>query len=156
VVRPVAPIQERFDAQYIPEPMSGCWLWIGKIGNTGYGTIARHIGDKKWKTVYAHRVSYELHRSQIPADFEIDHKCHNRACVNPDHLEPVTATENNARAFVNERLRLTRREWCRRAHRLTPENIYTSPRGQRMCRQCQRLRQWSARGLLAEPLEMLR
>jgi hypothetical protein len=43
----------------------------------------------------AHRISWELHNSQIPEGMEIDHICHNRGCVNPSHLRLASRAENN-------------------------------------------------------------
>lgn len=69
---------------------NGCWIFRGYINTrNGYG----YIGRKP-----AHRVYYEKHVGAIPAGLEIDHKCRNRACVNPDHLEPVTHSENALRS----------------------------------------------------------
>ena len=43
----------------------------------------------------AHRLYYERqHHGPIPPDRQLDHLCRVPACVNPDHLEPVTAAEN--------------------------------------------------------------
>src|SRR5690606_41377855 len=47
---------------------------------------------------YAHRVAWELLMGPIPEGLTIDHLCHNKLCVNPDHLEPVTFGENASRA----------------------------------------------------------
>jgi len=67
----------------------GCWEWLGsKVkghGRTGVEGV----------TVYAHRYSWELVNDPIPEGMEIDHKCHNRGCVNPDHLRVVTPKQNN-------------------------------------------------------------
>lgn len=46
------------------------------------------------KRVRAHRVYYERKYGPIPHGLEPDHLCGIKACVNPDHIEPVTHTEN--------------------------------------------------------------
>ena len=55
----------------------------------GYGL--KRDGDKM---VTAHRYVYEKEVGQIPLGLELDHKCKNRSCVNPTHLEPVSHAEN--------------------------------------------------------------
>ena len=42
----------------------------------------------------AHRYYYEKLRGPIPEGMQIDHLCRLPACVNPDHLEVVTPTQN--------------------------------------------------------------
>lgn len=71
---------------------SGCWLWTGSTAN-GYGQA--RVGGK---TVRAHRASYELLVGPIPEGLTLDHLCHVKNCVRPEHLEPVTAAENTRRA----------------------------------------------------------
>jgi hypothetical protein len=67
-----------------------CWIWkLAKTYN-GYGIEWDHTGKK----VRAHRRYYEAKNGPIPVDLQLDHLCRIRACVNPDHLEPVTAAEN--------------------------------------------------------------
>jgi hypothetical protein len=84
------PLSDRFFDKIVPEPTSGCWLWEGALTSVGYGHISVRTGEQ----VLAHRVSLALHGVEVPSDMEVDHLCMNRPCVNPDHLEVVTSTEN--------------------------------------------------------------
>lgn len=102
-----ASMEKRFHSQYAPEPNSGCWLWLGSL-SSGYGKFT--VGKER----QAHRVSYVLHVGPIPEGLEIDHLCRTRQCVNPDHLEAVTAAENNRRAAAAKKLGLLR--WPRGIH----------------------------------------
>jgi hypothetical protein len=73
-----------------------CWNWKrGNSGNGrggGYGRMS--LGGQ---TVAAHRVAYTLWHGYIPSKKQIDHRCKNRACCNPEHLELVTYKENQRR-----------------------------------------------------------
>lgn len=83
-------VLDRLLARISPEPMSGCWLWIGCTNPQGYGQI--RIAKRVLRL--AHCVSYELHIGPIGDGLELDHLCRVRCCVNPQHLEPVTHLEN--------------------------------------------------------------
>jgi len=69
-----------------------CWIWTaGKIAG-GYGSFALNHG-----TVYTHRYSYEQGTGMFWgwfADGEVDHRCHNFACVNPHHLRAASHKQN--------------------------------------------------------------
>lgn len=87
----------RFDTLSMPEPMSGCTLWLGSTTERGYG---RFTVDSQRRGLAAHRVAYELFVGPIPAGLELDHTCRTPQCVNPNHLEPVTHAVNCRRAAV--------------------------------------------------------
>ena len=89
------PLRERIAAKVKQDPETGCLAWQGLLGLTGgYGRISVANRD-----VYVHRAAWELENGPVPEGFELDHLCRNRACVNLEHLEPVTHRENVVRRF---------------------------------------------------------
>lgn len=126
-------IIERFEEKYIPEPNSGCWLWVGAISDNRYGSF--------WdgtRNVKAHRFIYEFLNG--PLIFEaLDHKCKNTLCVNPIHLEDVTHKINCQRR--NEELR--EKIFCNNNHDLRLHGAFRNKGdriGQRYCKECNRER----------------
>ncbi len=97
-------LRERFDAKWIPEPFSGCWLWTACINKHGYGNIGLGRKVDGWES--AHRVSWRLHRGDIPIGMWVLHTCDVRSCVNPDHLFLGTVLDNN-RDCLNKNRRNT-------------------------------------------------
>jgi len=71
----------------------GCWEWTGYVNDQGYGRPRFRVGGKQY-FLRAHRMTYEFLAGPIPEGLIIDHRCHNRSCVNPDHLRPVTEKQN--------------------------------------------------------------
>jgi hypothetical protein len=117
-----APINE-FHPNVIPEPNSGCWIWVGpgKI----YGSTRFKYGHS-----LAHRVSYHEHKGAIPEGLDLDHLCKNKVCVNPNHLEPVTRSVNMLR---------THGDHCLKGHLLCEGNLVKltgKRRNMRRCRIC--------------------
>ena len=104
-------LPDRITSKIMPEPNSGCWLWTASLDRHGYGQIMMGRGNLR----RAHRIVYEHERGPIPAGLDLDHKCRNRACVNPDHLEPVTRVINLQRGIGN-RAALHKKTQCPNGH----------------------------------------
>jgi len=68
-----------------------CWLWPATNPASANGYPKIKIDGVSY---YVHRVSYQLFVGEIPKGLQVDHLCHNKACVRPDHLEPVTPLVN--------------------------------------------------------------
>lgn len=100
---------DTFNEKYIPEPMSGCWLWIGAVDRKGYGQMNReNIGHK-----IAHRFSWEYYIGPIPDGLFVCHKCDIPSCVNPDHLFLGTAKQNTEDSIRKGRM-FTKKRWDNR------------------------------------------
>ena len=71
------------------EKGESCWEWLGNTDSRGYGRL--HLQGKRRG---AHVISWEIANGPNPAGNEIDHKCHNTLCVNPEHLRSCTHKQN--------------------------------------------------------------
>lgn len=116
--------------RYLIEVQTGCWIWIGAVDRYGYGRI--HHGK------HAHRVFYEQRVGPIPDGLQLDHLCRATLCVNPDHLEPVTAAENQRRRYAIQ-------THCHRGHSLLDEANVRRRGAFRVCRACDVIRHAACR-----------
>jgi len=67
-----------------------CWQWTASQQRE-YGWFWFNGGG-----VAAHRFSWELINGEIKNGLHVLHKCHNKLCVNPDHLYLGTYQDNMA------------------------------------------------------------
>ncbi|MDO4240762.1 HNH endonuclease signature motif containing protein [Micrococcus sp.] len=113
---------------------SPCWISDRARQPNGYTKLGYR--GRTWLT---HRLSWIVHRGGIPDGLVIDHLCRQRACVNPDHLEPVSTRTNLLRGegFVAHQAQQQR---CLRGHPLSGDNLYRSPSrpDSRECLTCRR------------------
>ena len=113
-------------------PESGCWL---RLLGVRPGTVANGGGYSRLyragKTVYAHRLSYEIYKGPIPEGFTIDHLCRVRNCVNPEHLEAVCQRTNVLRG-EGASARNAAKTHCPKGH---PYD-YITAQGSRWCSIC--------------------
>jgi hypothetical protein len=143
-------ITKRFLTKVSIDPSTGCWIWTGMKSPGGYGMFK--IGsrtDGTRKNARAHRWFYEHINGLIPEGLEIDHLCHNRACVYTPHLEAVTHKENMRRGDLSgngEHQRI--KTHCPQGHEYNEANTHVRYNGRRQCRVCDRLRQAARRSRL--------
>lgn len=83
-----APSMTRF-MSHVEKSESGCWLWTANKIHSGYGMFK--VGGK---SRLAHKWIYEQLHGPVKAPLQLDHTCAVKHCVNPKHLEKVTAKEN--------------------------------------------------------------
>ncbi len=110
-------LADRLDFYTIPEPNSGCYLWLGSYHRNGYGQMS--WGNRMTTT---NRLSWIAHRGPIIDGLHVLHKCDVRACCNPDHLFLGTHDRNMADMDAKGR-RVIVRGIDHGAAKLTEENV---------------------------------
>jgi len=101
--------ENRFWKWVMPEPNSGCWLWLGSCGAQHYGQFQFH-----GQVYVTHRISWMLHNGPIPDGLFILHKCDNPPCVNPQHLFLGTKKDNKLDCIAKDRhVRGERNPWAK-------------------------------------------
>lgn len=130
------PLPERFAINVIPEPMSGCHLWIGAIHGQGYGLI--RMGGK---THRAHRIAWILRHGHIPEGKMVLHGCDNPPCVNINHLHLGDAFDNQREAVARGLNHQRRKTHCPKGHPYAGANlrVQETPHQRRICRTCERM-----------------
>ena len=91
-------LRARFDTKYEAVTESGCWVWTAQTGHNGYGRLRNDGGS-----TLAHRISYQLHKGEVPKDLMVLHACDTPACVNPEHLHLGTNADNMIEMYQRNR-----------------------------------------------------
>lgn len=128
-----------FDRRWVADA-NGCHLWLGSLDRDGYG---RYSGKA------AHRLAWEPVHGPVPAGLQLDHLCRVRRCVNPAHLELVTARENLLRSPWTLASINAAKEECPSGHPYSEANTYRYPQGTRSCRICRQERAKARREALS-------
>lgn len=123
-------IGERF-WRNVAKSTDGCWEWTGYIAPSGYGQF------KAGRTLWAHRCAYVLSLGVVGDGLYLDHLCRNRRCVNPAHLEPVSARVNLLRGDTKAAQNAAKTH-CDSGHALCGDNLRVW-RGHRQCKACVRI-----------------
>ena len=134
------PAAVKFNEKYlidrsIPEPNTGCWLWLGSVSQDGYS----QVGKPPWS---GHRIAFEVKHGPVPEGMEVDHICRVRCCVNPDHMQPLTHYDNLIKSYRKVSPNSLKTH-CPKGHPLDGENLRlkkTSTRlgVSRQCKACER------------------
>ena len=130
---------ERFMANVIPEPNSGCWLWVGATNKTGYGSFH----PQRSNPTNAHRWLFKETTGMNLNGLSVCHKCDLPVCVNPQHMFPGTQKENIQDAARKGRKKhqpwrkpVAKRTLCYKGHPLEGDNVYLHKDGRRRCLVC--------------------
>jgi hypothetical protein len=128
------------------DTMNECEIWPGFKRNSGYG-----VKIVNYRPTSAHKWTWEQFNGPVPEGMVLDHICHteavknkeceggfdckHRGCVNLDHLELVTFSENVRRGMHS----IDNKTTCKKGHDYTdPNNIMVRKSGKRECAQCNR------------------
>lgn len=113
---------------------NGCWTFLSVNNPMKYCVF--QAGSEKI-SLLGHRVSWLLSGLKFKEGLVLDHKCRNRSCLNPFHLQQVTLKENtllgNGGGALNKR-----KTHCVRGHSFSGDNVRFVPGRRRVCRECAR------------------
>ena len=113
---------------------TGCWIPRRNPKRHGYVYVMASGMNYR-----AHRLIYEVLVGPIPEGLQIDHLCRKRPCINPLHLEPVTARQNVLRGNTTAAQHAAQTH-CQDGHLFDLANTQINAAGHRHCRECNRIR----------------
>lgn len=121
-----------------------CWFWLGSRTAQGYGKFFFN-----GKLTEAHRAAFMLFRGEIPAGFQVLHRCDIKQCVNPEHLSLGTGKDNVRDAISKGAygggVQNLFKTHCPHGHVLDESNIKPTAKGWRGCKTCNTARMRASR-----------
>jgi hypothetical protein len=134
-------LAEMLEANSIPEPNSGCLIWLRACTRKGYPVVRRDGRNQ-----YVSHLALEAKGIEVPKGFMACHRCDNTFCINDGHLFVGSAKDNTQDALKKGRLTLQRKkEFCIRGHPMSGDNLYIYAAHGRRCRACVRERKAKGR-----------
>jgi hypothetical protein len=128
---------KRFWAKVNKKADDECWEWTAAKSSKGYGQFALNKIAKS-----THRISYIIHKGEIPDGLMICHTCNNPPCINPNHLYAGTSSDNMEQSVREMRHHEQSKTHCKNGHEFTEENTFLRVRKgrgiTRVCRECKR------------------
>lgn len=124
----------RFASKYVER--NDCLIWTSPLDKDGYGTFYLRRKNRR-----AHRVAWFNWFGEIPAGHVINHKCRNRSCVNPQHLELITIRENALQDSAGIGAINARKVTCPSGHAYDREYTGSNGKTQRYCSTCEAAKQ---------------
>lgn len=109
-----------------------CLLWTGPLDRDGYGGFYLRGATRR-----AHRVAWFDANGEVPEDFVVNHTCRQRSCVNPQHLQVITATENAMKDSTSPAYVNSQKTTCPKGHEYDAIEVSKNRRA-RVCTTCRR------------------
>lgn len=130
-------IESRMKAKTTIDSITGCWLFE-PIRKRGYAHVKIRGSNQD-----VHRVSAALYLGYDLFDHihQVNHKCSNKNCWNPDHLYIGTQQDNVQDSIINGTHVNINKTNCVNGHEFTEKNTYITSNGVRQCRACKAIRE---------------
>jgi hypothetical protein len=123
---------ERVLRRLVISESTGCWEWQGAKDSRGYGRLSHRVPGE---STLVHRITYAHYFGPIE-DLTLDHLCRNTSCANPEHLEPVSRSENLRRRIEVRGHHNANKTHCKQGHEFSERNTAKRTGGGRLCKTC--------------------